>query len=193
MAHDSRFPSVSGLPAQIGRRQLLKGGAYGALGLAGWSLFGCGDDDDSGATATDGTGGQTEGGAMTTASFVFPFGAPHVGLLAEHYVAQEMGYFAEENLTEDLQYKTDLLPLIAGGTANYARVTPVNALNAFAQDKPLKMIMQATYGFVFGVAVPTDSPITEFNVEAFRGKTIGITEYASGEVPMLRALISASG
>lgn len=108
-------------------------------------------------------------------------------------MAQELGYFKEEGLEEELQYKVDLTALLAGGTAEYARVTPVNALNAYAQGQELKMIFQNTYAFVFGIAVPKDSDITEFTADAFRGKAIGITEFAGGEVPMLRALLKRVG
>ncbi|MPZ22611.1 MAG: hypothetical protein GEU28_03520 [Dehalococcoidia bacterium] len=188
--------------ARLSRRGLLRGSAVGAIGLAAAGLVGCGDDDDDddddngaangGDPDANGNGGNG-GGGLSTVGYGFPFGAPFAGLLAEHYVADDRGYFAEEGLEESILYQTALLPLIAAGTLEYARVTPVNFLNAQEAGQPLKAVFQGTYAFVFGIRVPEDSEITEFSADAFRGQAIGITEFAGGEVPMVRALLKSIG
>ena len=64
--NDSRF----WLTAQrsVTRRQLLRGGAVGGLGLAAAALIGCGDDDDEAPAATAAPAAATAAPAATTAA-----------------------------------------------------------------------------------------------------------------------------
>ncbi|MPZ23950.1 MAG: hypothetical protein GEU28_10500 [Dehalococcoidia bacterium] len=211
------------LTRYFNRRAMLRGSAFGAVGLAGGILIGCGDDDDddddqpsNGADATDeeatpagepteaegteveateaeGTEEEQPSGDLERVTFIFPFGAPHAGLLAEHYVAQDRGYFADEGLEEEVNYQTALLPLLAGGTVDYGRVTVVNFLNAFAAGQHLKAVFQTQYPFVFGLVSLADGGITDFSADNLRGEAIGVTEFAGGEVPMVRALLTRLG
>ena len=125
--------------------------------------------------------------------FAFPFGAPFAGFLPEPFSAMTMGYFEEEGFINEVIYQTALLPLIAGGAVDYARLTPVNAMNAFVAGQFLTVVFQNTYPFIFTIAAPADSNITSFNADDLRGQSIGITEFEGGEVPMVRSLLSSIG
>ncbi len=164
---------------------MLGASAKAGVGAAGLALVGCGDDDDDDDAAEPRT--------IIRAKFGFPFGAPFAGLLPEPFVAMGMGYFEEEGFRNEIIYQTALLPLIAGGAIDYARLTPVNAMNAFVAGQLLTVVFQNTYPFIFTIAVPADSPITEFSADALRGETIGITEFEGGEVPMVRSLLAGIG
>ncbi len=171
------------------RRQMLGHAARAGVGGAGLALVGCGDDDDQ-QTASE----APAAAELRSTSYAFPFGAPFAGLLPDVYSAVDRGYFREEGFADvDLIYQTALVPLLVGGTVDYGFPTTVDVLNAFSADRPLTAVFQSTYAFVFGIRVPADSDITEFTADQFRGKTIGITEFVGGEVPMLRAMMKREG
>ena len=203
---------------RLSRRNMLGVSARAGVGAAGLALVGCGDDDDSGApvaapvAAPDGATdaatvaaleerlAELEGAEpaavpqqLRDVKFAFPFGAPFAGFLPEAYSAMAMGYFEEEGFINEIIYQTALLPLIAGGAVDYARLTPVNAMNAFVAGQFLTVVFQNTYPFVFTIAVPDDSPIQGFTADALRGEKIGITEFEGGEVPMVRSLLTSIG
>ena len=127
--------------------------------------------------------------------FAFPFGAPYAGFLPEPFSAMELGYFEEEGFANEVIYQTALLPLIAGGAVEYARLTPVNAMNAYTAGQFLTCVFQNTYPFIFTIAAPTGGAVAEagFTADALRGQSIGITEFEGGEVPMVRSLLSSIG
>ncbi|MPZ22600.1 MAG: hypothetical protein GEU28_03465 [Dehalococcoidia bacterium] len=213
------LPRHSALPnRRLSRRSLLRGTAIGGAGLAAAAFVGCGDDDDDDdddtpaeATEAEATEEVAEGtaeaaapeetdeeeeepsGELENVTFAFSFPAPHAGLLCLHYVAQEMGYFEEEGIIEEISYQTAVTPLLAGGTVDYAEASPDEILNAYAAGQELKSLYQPLYGFFFGVVVPADSDIQEFTAETVQGQAIGITELAGGEVPALRAMIASIG
>jgi len=208
MAHQRLFQAK-----RLSRRNMLGLSAKAGVGVAGLALVGCGDDDDSAAPvaapagASDATvkalearWAEGEGAAPVAAAsplrdvkFAFPFGAPYAGFLPEAYSAMAMGYFEEEGFNNEIIYQTALLPLIAGGAVDYARLTPVNAMNAYVAGQFLTVVFQNTYPFVFTIAVPDASPIQGFTADALRGQKIGITEFEGGEVPMVRSLLTSIG
>lgn len=192
------------LTRRMSRRRALQTSGLAAGGLAVLGVAGCGDDDDdqdeagdeerpSSEDATAAADSTAPAGDVETISFGFPFGAPFAAALPDHFVALDLGYFAEEGIDMEIAWQTALLPLITGGTVEYGRITPVNFMNALASGQTLKAIFQSEYTFFFGVMVPEDSEITEFSADQLRGTTLGITEFAGGEVPVVRALLQREG
>lgn len=181
---------------RLSRRHMLGLSAKAGIGAAGLALIGCGGDDDE-VAALEARLAQLEAAGpaqqLRDVKFAFPFGAPFAGFLPEPFSAMKMGYFAEEGFINEVIYQTALLPLIAGGAVDYARLTPVNAMNAFVAGQFLTVVFQNTYPFIFTIAVPDASPIQGFTADALRGESIGITEFEGGEVPMVRSLLASIG
>lgn len=174
---------------RLSRRKLLSSSAKVGVGAAGLALVGCGDDDDDSAS-------QAEAPAVSdTFSWKMcpSFEAPFAGLYAWVYLAEELGYFKEEGITNDWVYKTGCAPLVVSGAADVAFLDVPETLNAYNAGQDVKAVWQPGYGLIFAVFVPDDSPIQSFNADDLRGQTIGITEFAGGEVPVVRALMGRIG
>ncbi|MPZ23800.1 MAG: hypothetical protein GEU28_09690 [Dehalococcoidia bacterium] len=205
---------------RLSRRSLLRGTALGGAGLAAAAFVGCGDDDDDddddddapgdgdggastpaagGDDSTPAAGAETEeegeddgggSGEVENVSFAYGFPAPHAGILFTHYAAAHGGFWEEEGLEIEFLLQTAGVPLLAGGTVEYAEVSCDELLNAIAAGQELLAVYQPTYGQQFAMRVPVDSEITEWTAEQLEGTAIGITELAGGEVPILRAALS---
>ncbi len=107
------------------------------------------------------------------------------------YVAREVGYFAEEGLDVDLvpgKGSTYVVQQIAAGTALLGWGVPGALLPAVERDQHLKFFYTYAVKNIFDVIVPADSPVK--SVADLKGKTIGITNLGSGEVPLVRALLA---
>lgn len=110
------------------------------------------------------------------------------------FVAQEMGFYEEEGLDVKLNYSkgsSDAARQLAAGNVDWGIFSSAATMQTVQRGFPLKAIMQVYYPDTFDIVVPADSPIQ--SVEDLKGKTIGLSDLAGGEVPMTRASISQAG
>lgn len=179
---------------RLSRRQLLGTSAKVGVGAAGLALVGCGDDDDDdGAAPAPAAPAAPAAAAAASINFCPSFEAPFAGIMAHHFIAEELGYFAEEGITQEFTYQTACANLLAAGAVDMALLDTPEVLNALDAGREFKAIFQPWYKLIFGVFVPEDSPIQSWNADDLRGKAVGVTEFAGGEVPVVRALLAKIG
>lgn len=109
-------------------------------------------------------------------------------------VARDMGYFAEEGLeveTQDTGGSGFVTQQIAGGGFDYGFNTPAETLAALGSGQDMIVTFNQETGNIFGVRVPEDSDIQ--SVEDLEGKTLGITDFGGGEVPLVTAVLGEVG
>nr|MDT0661248.1 ABC transporter substrate-binding protein [Micromonospora sp. DSM 115978] len=150
-------------------------------------LAGCGGDDDSG-------GGE----AGAPAELTFAIASAVIGPkeeVAAFAVAQELGYFEEENLTVDT-INTDgsvaALQAVASGSADVTAADTGSILGAVEKNVPVTAIGGLVQNWPWVMAVKPDSTITG-TADDLRGKRIGVISLASGSAPYARAWVSAAG
>ncbi len=110
------------------------------------------------------------------------------------FVAQEMGFYTEEGLDVTLNYSkgsSDAARQLAAGNVDWGIFSAAATMQAVQRGFPLKSIMQVYYPDTFDIVVPKDSPVQ--SMADMKGKTIGVSDLAGGEVPMVRASIVESG
>lgn len=110
------------------------------------------------------------------------------------FVAQEMGYYTEEGLDVTLNYSkgsSDAARQLAAGNVDWGIFSAAATMQAVQRGFPLKAIMQIYYPDTFDIVVPKDSPVQ--SMADMTGKTVGVSDLAGGEVPMVRASIVDSG
>jgi NitT/TauT family transport system substrate-binding protein len=132
---------------------------------------------------------------LTKVTFLSGRPAAHVQQ-AYIYVPMELGYFADEGLDVTSEYtggSTEALQLLLGDKGFIANPNSSTLLDAAGKNLDLIGVYQRTYGSPFAFVVPEDSPLTEFSADQLKGKTIGISEFAGGEVPLLRAALREIG
>jgi NitT/TauT family transport system substrate-binding protein len=112
-----------------------------------------------------------------------------------HRVAEAVGFFEEEGLQTSYQYaggSAEVIQQLVSGQGDIG-VTCSSAIVAsfeqgFTQIRP---VFTTVYGSIFGLAVPGDSDVK--SVEDLKGRTVGISDPAGGEVPIVKGLLDAAG
>lgn len=148
------------------------------------TLAACGGDDEG--------GGSSSGDGTTEMRVLIPAESP---IEYPHRVAEAQGFFEEEGLATTYAYaggSAEVIQQLVAGQGDVG-VSCASAIVAgfeqgFTEVRPL---FTTVYGSIFGMAVPGDSDITE--VEQLEGKTIGISDPAGGEVPVVRGLLETAG
>ncbi len=110
------------------------------------------------------------------------------------FVAQEKGFYADEGLDVTLNYSkgsSDAARQLAAGNADWGIFSSAATMQTVQRGFPLKAIMQVYYPDTFDIVVPADSDVQ--SVLDLKGKTIGLSDLAGGEVPMTRASIVSTG
>jgi NitT/TauT family transport system substrate-binding protein len=110
------------------------------------------------------------------------------------FMAMEHGFYAEEGLDVTLNYSkgsSDAARQLASGNVDWGVFSSAAAMQTVQRGFPLKAIMQVYYPDTFDIVVPADSPVR--SMADMKGKTIGLSDLAGGEVPMTRASIVQSG
>jgi ABC-type nitrate/sulfonate/bicarbonate transport system substrate-binding protein len=158
------------------------------------ALTACSDDEEgAGATATGEQATETSGTPVKVtfmAGFKAQANLPFVGV----YVAQEQGFFAEENLEVDIQHVTtpgDNFRFLATGEVQFSTADATAVLERRASDPPLPLVSVALIGQrgQQGFAVLADSGIA--TPSDWAGKTAG---YKGAQVtPDYLAILAASG
>lgn len=150
---------------------------------------GCGGDDGEG-TGSSGTGSGDEGGTKTVVMGLSTGSSFAYG----YFIAEELGFYDEEGYDVELQPtggSSDVAQLLASGNVDVGMGVPGAMLPAIEQGSALYPFFTYAYGEVFDVVVPAGSDIT--SIEQLAGKTIGISDLAGGETPLVKALLSQAG
>ena len=148
------------------------------------ALSACGGGDDG--------DGSSDGDGATEVRVLIPAESP---IEYPHRVAEAQGFFEEEGISTTYSYaggSAEVIQQLVAGQGDVG-VSCASAIVAgfeegFTEVRPL---FTTVYGSIFGMAVPGDSDITE--VGQLEGRTIGISDPAGGEVPIVRGLLETAG
>lgn len=109
-------------------------------------------------------------------------------------LAEELGYFEDENLDVTIEPSgggTEALQQVIAGNVDMALVAPAVILLSVAEGNDVVVPYTDKHAGLFSITVPEDSDIQA--PEDLAGKTVGITDFAGGEVPMVRAILGRAG
>ena len=162
---------------------------------AALAFAGCGGDDESdgGSTATSAGGEATE--TAEKAEVVYSLPTPESLLFYAPIVAEEMGFFDEENVEAKLAPSSEEIPSTAfleNGDADIAMADIDELVISTATGGDLQAVFSPQHGNTAGTVVPEDSPIQSF--EDLKGKTVGLAseeDKSSVEVQLLAAGMEA--
>jgi len=110
------------------------------------------------------------------------------------YIARDNGYFADEGLDVELvsgKGGTYVVQQVGAETVDVGIVAVASLLPAWDKDVDIQAVYQINVKNLFDFMVPKDSSITE--ISQLKGKVIGVTDLGSGEVPMVRSILSSAG
>jgi NitT/TauT family transport system substrate-binding protein len=179
----------SGGRATWDRRGFLQLMGVGAtMTMTGGLLSACGGDDDS-----EEASGTTSGTRSMT--WLSPTPGPDF-IEIPAYIAAEMGYYEAEKLDVTTEYpgsSSRAAQLLSAGRADLALPEPSFVLSAADSGSDVRSVWVLGNGSFFGMAVPEGSPIQEWSAATVRGKRIGISEFAGGEIPLLRGALALVG
>lgn len=151
-----------------------------------------------GLTACGGGGGEDtaaaggDGGDLEKITFLMP--APSIIQYHPWFIAQELGYFEEEGLEVEIvagDGSSSILQQIIGGNADVGAPSPGATMLAASTGRDLTTFFQYQYSNIFTIAASEESGITEMS--QLKGKAIGVSDLAGGEVPLVRAAIQDAG
>jgi NitT/TauT family transport system substrate-binding protein len=168
----------------------MKKGLSTLLGLAlVLAIAGCNPNRGGGG----GGGGGGEGGATDTdVTLMLPF---QKGLSFWSEMApEELGYYKAEGLKVTIQPSgggTEALQQLLTGNVDMAMVAPAVILEAVAQGKQVVVPYTDKHSGLFSIVVPESSDIR--SPADLRGKTVGITDFGGGEMPIVRAILGKAG
>ena len=124
-------------------------------------------------------------------TFVLPvseMGLPY----SEFVVADEMGYFNEENLKVKLELQpglTDGIKAVAAGAAQFVFPAPNVVMIGRAAGLPITTVFDSVQRYQFGFATAPDSPVT--GIKDLKGKTIGLP--VAGTETIVIPILQAAG
>jgi NitT/TauT family transport system substrate-binding protein len=108
-------------------------------------------------------------------------------------IAMALGFFEEGGVNFDFQVtggSSEVGLILASGTADIGAAGFSAVLPAMAGGGIYPFFVH-TYGEPYDILVPTDSDIQD--IVDLEGQTIGLSELAGGEVPLVRALLETNG
>jgi NitT/TauT family transport system substrate-binding protein len=86
---------------------------------------------------------------------------------------------------------SDAARQLAAGNVDWGIFSSAATMQTVQRGFPLKAIMQVYYPDTFDIVVPADSDIT--TMADMKGKVLGLSDLAGGEVPMARASVIDAG
>lgn len=185
----------------MSRRTMLVRTSAGLLTLvAGGALAACGGDDDTSSptSSSGGAGGSTGSTAPAEPQEITQLlstpGPSFANALTA--IAHEVGFYEVANVVSSEEFPGSsirALQTMAGGTGTVAAADSFAVLVGAGEGLELRSVYGVARGYVFGMAVNADSPIEEWSLETVRGSRIGITDFAGGEVPVLRGALARLG
>lgn len=132
--------------------------------------------------------------AQELESFTFMFPVESVNQFHPFYIADKLGFFAEEGLKvsfQDAGGSSAAIQQVIAGNADAALPAPSAFLNAVAQDFDLKWVYSYQYANIFTLAATAKSGIT--TIQDLKGKSVGVSDLSGGEVPLVRAVLEEAG
>lgn len=164
-----------------------------ALGTAAAiALSGCAPADESGESSAAPGASEYEPAELTFAIASAVIGPKEE--VATFAVAEEMGYFAEENLTVNV-VNTDGsaagLQAVASGSADYTAADAGSILAAAQNGTSVVAIGGLVQNWPWQMATLSDKPIA--SAKDFKGKNIGVISLASGSATYARAFVNGAG
>lgn len=170
--------------SRFGRRDFVKWSALSIPSIsAAATVLGCGADS-----------GSSNGSLSTIRELSGEDGADFIGTPIA--IAKELGYFEQEGLTVNTEYPGSsprCLQLLLAGQGDVAIPDPASVIAASGRGEDVKTIWVYGAGSFFDFGVLEDSDITTWDKETVEGARIGISEFAGGEVPLLRGALSRIG
>lgn len=158
------------------------------------TALGCGSDDSPGESAGEpgdvAAGGSTE---TVTLTGVMAQGGPTAQIFPL-FMAIEHGFYAEEGIEVRIEYSEgsgDAARQLAAGNVDFGIFSPAATMQTVEAGFPLVAIYEMYYKDTFDIVVPDDSSIA--SMADMQGKTLGVSDLAGGEVPMVRAALSEAG
>ncbi|MBI2132102.1 MAG: ABC transporter substrate-binding protein [Candidatus Tectomicrobia bacterium] len=105
-----------------------------------------------------------------------------------------LGYWKEEGL--DVEVVTNrgaaaAVQLVIGGKADLTSANPGTAITAVQKGEDLVIFYTSLRGDIFGIAFPEGSGLKE--IKDLKGKTIGVSSFASGGNNYIRTLLAQAG
>lgn len=110
------------------------------------------------------------------------------------YVAQEMGYFAENGLTVEIQPvsgSASVLQAMISGQADIGNPGATPLIFSVEQGQEVKYIANTMPGGAFSLITPVSTGITD--VQGLHGKIIGISTADGGEVAFVKSALQSAG
>lgn len=164
------------------------GGGGTRQGQAGGDTAGEGSEQ----TAPDGAGGTAGDGETQQVRVLIPAESP---IEYPHRVAEALGYFAEEGIATTYEYaggSSEVIQQIVAGNGDIGVTCASAIVGALEQGfTDIRPVFTTVYGSLFGVAVPDESELQD--PAELRGKTVGISDPAGGEVAVVRGILREAG
>jgi ABC-type nitrate/sulfonate/bicarbonate transport system substrate-binding protein len=146
------------------------------------TLTACGGNDSE----------QASEGGPTEVRVLIPAESP---IEYPHRVAEAEGYFEEEGIESTYQYaggSSEVIQQLVAGNGDIGVTCASAIVDAYAQGfTQVRPVFTTVYGSIFGMAVPEDSDVQD--PADLEGQTIGISDPAGGEVPIVRGILKAAG
>ena len=105
-----------------------------------------------------------------------------------------LGYFKEEGLDVEVNSTKGAaaaMQLVVGGRADAAIGNPSGAMLAIQKGADVRFYYTSIRGDIFGIGLPADSGLK--SLEDLRGKTIGVSSFASGGTNYAKGLLKTIG
>ncbi len=182
-----------------GGRSVRRWAVSAAMPLIIGACSGGGGGETTAAPTETTDGGSTEttaapSGDQLSVNFIFPNeGNPEIIFYA-FFVAEDLGFFAEENLVATpigSDGSSAATQQMVAGQADAGTPFSAAVLEAFTLGLDTRYLYTYSTAQNFGIVVLDDSPIQ--SVADLAGKTIGISEEDGGEVPVIRAALQNVG
>lgn len=110
------------------------------------------------------------------------------------YIAQELGYFEDEGIQVEIDIadgSAGAIQQVLAGNTDVAISSPGAFLNGVAAGQEIRWVYSYLYSNIFTLVTLPDSGIS--SVDDLRGKRLGISDLAGGEVPLVRAVLRDAG
>jgi NitT/TauT family transport system substrate-binding protein len=169
--------------------------ALASLALLAGACAGGGDTAaDGGDTAAGGDAPADGGSTAEPATIRFMFASDNPIQYYPVFLAQELGYYEEENLTVEIESvggSSAAIQQLVAGNADIAMPSPPSYMNAASRGEDLYFFYQMHYTNVFDLIAPEGGPVS--SPADLKGLTVGVSELAGGEVPFVRVIMSDAG
>jgi NitT/TauT family transport system substrate-binding protein len=110
-------------------------------------------------------------------------------------VAEAEGYFAEEGISSTYEYAggaAEVIQQLVAGNGDIGHTCASSVVEAYAQGfNQIRPVFTMIYGGIYGMAVPESSDVED--PADLKGRTIGISDPAGGEVPIVRGILKRAG